>query len=164
MHFQTHLYFVSQLEESNFPAPAWLMPFQDNFIFKCNLEWAKCCWDRWKEQAVRSATGNKISQSKIRKKWWVGRWISKQSYRKINLGGQEWQACKNQLQPKKVIKEDGYFSHLKARMINISPTYIPIFRSLLLGNRCSVSQTKFVKKTEKITKHYSRYQKAIAGS
>jgi len=73
---------------------------------------------------------------------------------------------KNQVQPEEVMseKEDGYFTHLKAILFNISPMYIPIFGSLLLVNRCSMSQTKFIKKTYKNKNPYSSYQKAIAGS
>lgn len=39
--------------------------------------------------------------------------------------------------------DDGYPTNLKAILISISPTYIPILASLLLVNRCSMSQTKF---------------------
>lgn len=57
---------------------------------------------------------------------------------------------KNQVQPKEVMikKGDGYFTHLKAILINISPTYIPILGSLFLVSRCSVSQTGFIEKTD----------------
>lgn len=64
-----------------------------------------------------------------------------------------WQVDKNQVQSEEVMtkNEDGYFIHSKAILINISPTYVPIFGSLPLVNRHRPNLSQRHRKIESLT-------------